>query len=383
MMRVCHLNTCPVGIATQDPELRKKFAGQPEHLINLMFFIAEDLRKIMARLGFRNVREMVGRVDLLDVRPAIEHWKAQGLDFSKILYKPEIPQAIAGTCSVEAQNHGLENALDRQLIETCRPALERAEPVEFELLIRNVHRTVGTMLSYEISKRYGLQGLPTDSIVIRAFGSAGQSFCAFGAPGLTVHIHGDANDYFGKGLSGARLIICPPPGSTFKAEENIIIGNVAFYGATSGEAYVSGVAGERFCVRNSGVKAVVEGVGDHGCEYMTGGRTVILGTTGRNFAAGMSGGVAYVLDESGDFGRYRCNLEMVELEAVEVPDDIAELKALIENHSRRTGSAVARRVLDNWQKMLNQFVKVMPVDYKRALMKINEAGTMNGQTDRI
>jgi glutamate synthase (NADPH/NADH) large chain len=372
MMRVCHLNTCPVGIATQDPELRKKFTGKPEHITNLMYFIAEDLRKIMARLGFRTVREMVGRVDLLDVGKAVDHWKGQGLDFSKILYKPEVPGAIAGTCSVETQNHGLENALDHRLIEKCRPALDLGEPMEFDLSIRNVQRTVGTMLSYEISQRYGLKGLPADTIVIHATGSAGQSFCAFGAPGLTVHIRGDANDYFGKGLSGAKLAISPPPGSPFTAEENIIIGNVAFYGATSGEAYIRGMAGERFCVRNSGVKAVVEGVGDHGCEYMTGGRVVVLGSAGRNFAAGMSGGIAYVLDETRDFGRFRCNLEMVELEDISEPDDIVELRQMIQNHYRYTESAVARRVLDNWEGMLAKFIKVMPMDYKRALQQLAE-----------
>ena len=370
MMRVCHLNTCPVGIATQDPELRRKFAGKPEHVINLMHFIAEDLREIMARLGFRTVREMVGRVDLLDVGKAVGHWKRQGLDFSKILYKPEIPPAITGTCSAENQNHGLENALDHQLIEKCRPALENGDSVEFEVALSNVQRTVGTMLSYEISRRCGLNGLPPDTIVIHAAGSAGQSFCAFGASGLTVHIRGDSNDYFGKGLSGAKLTIAPPKACTFKAEENIIIGNVAFYGATGGEAYVRGVAGERFCVRNSGVKAVVEGVGDHGCEYMTGGRVVVLGSTGRNFAAGMSGGVAYVLDEAGDFGRLRCNLEMVELEALSEPEDIIELRHMIDNHYRYTGSAVARRVLKNWEGMLAKFIKVMPVDYKKALQQM-------------
>jgi len=367
MMRVCHLNTCPVGIATQDPELRRKFAGRPEHVINLMHFIAEDLRQIMARLGMRTVREMTGRVDLLDVGKAVDHWKAQGLDFSKILYKPEIPPALAGSCSVENQNHGLENALDHELIEKCRPALENKDPVEFEVSIRNIQRTVGTMLSYEISRRCGLNGLPSDTIVIHAAGSAGQSFCAFGASGLTVHIRGDANDYFGKGLSGAKLTIAPPAGCTFKAEENIIIGNVAFYGATGGEAYVRGMAGERFCVRNSGVNAVVEGVGDHGCEYMTGGRVVVLGATGRNFAAGMSGGVAYVLDEAGDFGRLRCNLEMVALEALSEPEDVTELRLMIDNHHRYTGSVVARRVLENWEGMRAQFIKVMPLDYKRAL----------------
>ncbi len=374
MMRVCHLNTCPVGIATQDPDLRKKFAGEPEHLINLMYFIAEDLRKIMAELGFRTVREMVGRVDCLDVSKAVDHWKAQGLDFSKILYKPELPEIISDTCSVQDQNHGLEAALDQRLIEKCRPAIERGLPVEFELPIRNIQRTVGTMLSYEISKRHGLQGLPPDTIVIRAAGSAGQSFCAFGAPGVSIHIQGDANDYFGKGLSGAKLAIRPPFGSSFKPEENIIIGNVAFYGATSGEAYICGVAGERFCVRNSGVKAVVEGVGDHGCEYMTGGRAVILGTTGRNFAAGMSGGIAYVLDEDGDFGRYRCNLEMVELEDVVADEDEQELRAMIEKHLHYTASDVAKRILADWDNVLPKFVKVMPVDYKRALaqMKTDE-----------
>jgi len=370
MMRVCHLNTCPVGIATQDPELRKKFSGQPEHLINLMYFIAEDLRKIMAELGFRTVAEMVGRVDRLDVSPAIDHWKARGLDFSKILFKPEPPDLIVDTCFVQDQDHGLDEALDHRLIEICRPAIEDRQPVEIEIEIRNVQRTVGTMLSYEISRRYGLQGLPSDTIIMHAAGSAGQSFCAFGAPGLTVRIRGDANDYFGKGLSGAKLVIRPPVGSTFKPEENIIIGNVAFYGATAGEAYICGVAGERFCVRNSGVKAVVEGVGDHGCEYMTGGRAVILGPTGRNFAAGMSGGVAYVLDEAGDFGRRRCNLEMIELEAVCTAEDRDELRAMIENHGRYTDSDVARRVLDDWDAMLPKFVKVMPVDYKRALEKM-------------
>ncbi len=374
MMRVCHLNTCPVGIATQDPELRKKFTGQPEHLINLMYFIADDLRKIMAELGFRTVREMVGRVDVLDVSKAIDHWKAQGLDFSKILYKPELPDALTDTCTVQDQDHGLENALDHRLIEICRSAIEDGKPVEFELPIRNVQRTVGTMLSYEISKRYDLQGLPADTIVIHAAGSAGQSFCAFGAPGLTIHIHGDANDYFGKGLSGAKLTIRPPEGSTFKSEDNIIIGNVAFYGATSGEAYIRGVAGERFCVRNSGVTAVVEGVGDHGCEYMTGGRAVILGTTGRNFAAGMSGGVAYVLDEIGDFGRHRCNLEMVGLEDVAALQDINELREMIESHYHYTGSVVARRILDDWKAMLDKFVKVMPVDYKKALQRMASDG---------
>jgi glutamate synthase (ferredoxin) len=315
---------------------------------------------------------MVGKVEMLDVNKAVDHWKADGLDFSNILHKPEIPDLVAGTCFIEDQDHGLAEALDHQLIETCRPALERREPVEFSLPIRNVQRTVGTMLSSEISRRYGLQGLADDTIVIHAAGSAGQSFCAFGAPGLSVHIHGDANDYFGKGLSGARLTIRPPEGSRFKAEDNIIIGNVALYGATAGEAFIRGIAGERFCVRNSGARAVVEGAGDHGCEYMTGGRVAVLGPTGRNFGAGMSGGVAYVLDAAGDFAQDRCNTEMVDLEKVDSPDDIAELQAMLADHYRYTASTLAAHILDNWVAMLDKFVKVMPVEYKRALEHLSQ-----------
>jgi glutamate synthase domain-containing protein 2/glutamate synthase domain-containing protein 3 len=369
MMRVCHLNTCPVGIATQDPQLRKKFAGKPEHVINLMRFIAEDLRNIMATLGFRRVTEMVGRVDKLSVTPAVDHWKTRGLDFSRILFRPERTEATPSTCRAQEQDHGLAKALDHALIEKCRPAFESGSRVELDLSVRNVQRTVGTLLSYEISRRYGDTGLAEDTIVIHADGSAGQSFCAFGAPGLTIHLRGDANDYFGKGLSGAKLTVSPPAGSRFAAEENIIIGNVALYGATSGEAYIRGVAGERFCVRNSGAIAVVEGLGDHGCEYMTGGRVVVLGPTGRNFAAGMSGGIAYVLDEEGDFGRYRCNPEMVDLEEV-APDDLPELQELIESHYRYTQSTVAERVLARWDEALPRFIKVIPVDYKRALREM-------------
>jgi glutamate synthase (NADPH/NADH) large chain len=366
MMRVCHLNTCPVGIATQDPELRKKFKATPEHVINFFRFVAEELREIMAKLGFRTIDEMVGRVDVLEQRKAIEHWKASGLDLSKLLYKPEVPAHVGVHCT-QAQDHGLDKALDHEVIEMAKPALERREKVTIDLKIRNLHRTFGTMLSSHISKRYGAEGLPDDTIEIHATGSAGQSFCAFGAKGITVRIDGDANDYFGKGLSGARLIIRPSKEATFVPEENILIGNVAFYGATAGEAYIRGLAGERFCVRNSGVKAVVEGVGDHGCEYMTGGRVVVLGPTGRNFAAGMSGGVAYVLDEAGDFKSNRCNLEMVELEPVVEPVDIVELRDLIARHYACTQSNVARRVLDQWEDLLKKFIKVMPVDYKRAL----------------
>ena len=380
MMRVCHLNTCPVGIATQDPELRKKFAGKPEHLIRLMYFIAEDLRGIMALLGFRTVAEMVGRVDRLDVRPAVDHWKAAGLDFSKILYKPDVTGTPAATCRGESQDHGLDRALDHRLIETCRAAIDSQTPVRFDLRLRNTQRTVGTMLSHEIFRCCGESGLPADTITIHAFGSAGQSFCAFGAPGLTFHLQGDANDYFGKGLSGARLTIRPPAGSRFAAEENVIIGNVALYGATAGEAYIRGIAGERFCVRNSGVLAVVEGVGDHGCEYMTGGRTVILGPTGRNFAAGMSGGIAYVFDEAGDFGRRCCNTEMVELEKVSNPADERELLSLVANHCRYTDSPVGRRIMDNWPTVRTRFVKVMPTDYKRALQQ--DAGESQQQKNR-
>jgi glutamate synthase domain-containing protein 2/glutamate synthase domain-containing protein 1/glutamate synthase domain-containing protein 3 len=379
MMRVCHLNTCPVGIATQDPILRKQFSGKPEHLINLMQYLAEDFRKIMARLGFRRLTDMIGRVDKLQMAPAIDHWKARGLDFSNILYHPEIPESIAATCHIQEQDHGLDGSIDNDLIERCRPALDHGQSVDLDLVIKNTYRTVGTQLSYQISQRYGDQGLAEDTITIRASGSAGQSFCAFGAPGLTVHIRGDANDYFGKGLSGAKLTIRPPEGSRFAAEENIIIGNVAFYGATNGEAYVRGVAGERFCVRNSGANAVAEGVGDHGCEYMTGGRVVVLGPTGRNFAAGMSGGIAYVFDETGDFAAWCCNREMVDLDELD-EDDRRQLRILVENHSRYTESTVAARLLADWQSALKGFIKIMPIDYKRAISRISEENTAQANT---
>jgi glutamate synthase domain-containing protein 3 len=369
MMRKCHLNTCPVGVATQDPELRRKFTGKPEYVVNFFRFVAEELRQIMAELGFRTINEMVGRVDKLDVRKAVDHWKAKGLDFTRILYKPEMPPHV-GTHCMQPQDHGLQQALDHELIARAQPALERRERVELHLPIRNINRTVGTMLSSEIAKRYGDDGLPEDTIVVHCTGSAGQSFGAFGARGLTFHIRGDANDYFGKGLSGAKISIRPPDVSTFVPEENIIIGNVALYGATSGQMYIRGVAGERFCVRNSGAKAVVEGVGDHGCEYMTGGRAVILGPIGRNFAAGMSGGIAYVLDEAGDFAEARCNREMVDLEEPTDPNDIAELRELLENHYRYTQSARARMVLDEWPGILSRFVKVIPVDYRLALERM-------------
>ncbi|HLF77862.1 MAG TPA: glutamate synthase-related protein, partial [Dehalococcoidia bacterium] len=367
MLRKCHLNTCSVGIATQDPELRARFAGQPEHVINYFFFVAEQLRQIMAQLGFRTINEMIGRVDMLDGRKAIEHWKARGLDFSHLLHKPNVPEGVA-THWVEKQDHGLERALDHQLIEMSRPAIEELRPVHFDQDITNANRTVGAMLSYEVAKRYGEDGLPDGTIQIAFHGSAGQSFGAFLSKGITLNVHGDANDYFGKGLSGGTVIIRPSPKvmPEFVPEENILVGNVVLYGATSGKAFIRGIAGERFAVRNSGAEAVVEGVGDHGCEYMTGGRVVVLGPTGRNFAAGMSGGEAYVLDEAGRF-KSLCNPELVDLEAVEHIEDQADLRRLLEEHREATGSLNAARVLDNWDAMLPRFVKVMPRDYKRVL----------------
>jgi glutamate synthase (NADPH/NADH) large chain len=366
MMRKCHLNTCPVGIATQDPALRAKFTGTPENAINFFFFIAEELRGIMAKLGFRTVREMVGRVDRLDVRPAVDHWKAKGLDFSQIFHNPEVPKRVGRVCSIP-QDHGLEAALDHKLIELARPALERGEAVSGELDIRNIHRTVGTMLSGEIARRYGSAGLPADTIQFLFHGSAGQSFGAFLSPGVTLTLEGDANDYTGKGLSGGKLVIYPPKGSTFVSKDNIIVGNVALYGATGGEAYFNGMAGERFAVRNSGATAVVESVGDHGCEYMTKGLVVVLGATGRNFAAGMSGGIAYVLDEDGRFASTNCNLSMVDLEPVMETGDIQTLERLIANHERLTGSERAAWVRANWSALLPRFVKVFPQEYKRVL----------------
>ncbi|HRV93640.1 MAG TPA: glutamate synthase large subunit [Anaerolineae bacterium] len=366
MMRVCHLDTCPVGVATQNPELRKKFAGDPQYVVNFMRFIAQEMREIMAELGFRTVNEMVGRTDKLEVNEAIEHWKASGLDFSPILYQPEVGPEVGRYCQIE-QDHGLDKALDLQvLLELCQPALENGEPVAATLPIKNVNRVVGTILGSELTRRYGGAGLPEDTIRLRFVGSAGQSFGAFVPKGITFDLEGDANDYFGKGLSGGKLIVAPPQGATFTPEENIIIGNVAFYGATAGESYIRGVAGERFCVRNSGVNVVVEGVGDHGCEYMTGGRVVVLGKTGRNFAAGMSGGFAYVLDWEGDFAT-RCNKEMVDLDRLELAEEIVEVKAMIERHVQYTNSELGRRVLADWKAMAPKFVKVYPKDYKRML----------------
>ncbi len=366
MMRVCHLNTCPVGIATQDPRLRARFEGKPEHVVNYMTFIAQELREIMAELGFRTVDEMVGRVDMLDVRDVSAHWKARGVDLSAILHKPDVPDTVPIRC-VMPQDHGLDKALDKELIERCGPALARGQKVRFEMPIRNVNRTVCTMLSAEVSRRWGEKGLPDDTIHVKFRGSAGQSFGAWLAPGITAEIEGDANDYFGKGLSGGRIIVYPPREATFAPEENIIVGNVSLYGATGGEVFLRGLAGERFCVRNSGVTAVVEGVGDHGCEYMTRGLVVVLGRTGRNFAAGMSGGVAYVLDEDGTFAG-RCNKGMVELERLD-GHDREVVRRLVERHHAYTQSTVAARLLRDWASAVERLVKVMPTEYRQVLAR--------------
>jgi glutamate synthase (NADPH) large chain len=335
-------------------------------VINYFFFIAEQVRQYMADLGFRKVDEMVGRVDMLDVQPAVNHWKARGVDLSAILYNPPLPGRVARHC-VQKQDHGLDTVLDHELIAGSKIALESREPVEMNFPIRNVHRTVGAMLSGEIARRYGSDGLPDDTIHINFEGSAGQSFGAFLAKGVTMTLEGDANDYVGKGLSGGRVIVHPPKKSQFAAEENILIGNVVLYGATSGEAFFSGVAGERFAVRNSGATAVVEGVGDHGCEYMTNGLILVLGSCGRNFAAGMSGGIAYVFDEKGDFTEKRCNLASVDLEPVIEPRDVELVHNLVQRHLELTGSKRARNILDNWIEMLPRFIKIFPHEFKRVL----------------
>jgi len=394
MMRKCHLNTCPVGVATQDPELRKKFTGQPEHVVNYFFFVAEELREYMAQMGVRKLDELIGRSDLLNIKNGIDHWKALGLNFANIFHQPDMPKSVSRKHS-EAQDHGLDKALDNILIEKAKGAIEHKKPVIIKSNIKSLNRTVGTMLSHEVAKRYGQAGLPDNTITVKLKGSAGQSFGAFLASGITLELSGEGNDYVGKGLCGGRIIVIPPADSLIKAEENIIVGNTVLYGATSGEAFFRGVAGERFAVRNSGAVAVVEGLGDHGCEYMTGGMVVVLGHTGRNFAAGMSGGVAYVLDEDGGFEK-RCNLAMVALEPI--PDEVATmdkadvepeghgrvhfnhlgkadaaaLRGKIEKHFRYTGSARAKLILDNWSQYLPKFLKVMPTEYRRALKEIAE-----------
>ena len=366
MMRVCHKNTCPVGVATQNPELRKKFAGKPEFVVNLMRFIAADVREWMARLGFRTFDEMVGRSDCLGVEPAPEHWKAAKLDLSPILFKPKVPRYVGRRCQIE-QDHGLDKALDNtHLLKLCEPALERKFPVSITLPIHNTDRVVGTILGSEVTRRYGSKGLADGTINLLFKGSAGQSFGAFVPPGVTMTLEGDANDYLGKGLSGGRIVVFPPRKAGFNAEENVIIGNVAFYGATAGEAYVSGIAGERFCVRNSGVNAIVEGVGDHGCEYMTGGKVIILGPTGRNFAAGMSGGVAYVFDPQRDLAGH-CNREMVKLFELEDAKERRFIHDFIKRHLDLTGSRLALTILDDWKETSRRFVKVYPNDYARVI----------------
>jgi glutamate synthase (NADPH/NADH) large chain len=378
MMRKCHLNTCPVGIATQDPELRAKFAGKPESVVNYFFMLAEEVRQIMSQLGFTRLQDMIGQTQYLDSEQAVAHWKSKGLDLSGILQKAPIIYEGTEIYCTQSQDHGLDAALDNTLIALAQPALETGAKVQIEHEILNINRVVGTMLSHEVAKATLGDMLPDDTISIRLHGSAGQSVGAFLAKGITIEIEGDANDFVGKGLSGGKLVIYPPKEATFAAEDNILLGNVVLYGATSGEAYFRGIAAERFCVRNSGATAVVEGVGDHGCEYMTGGTVVILGKTGRNFGAGMSGGVAYVLDTQGDFHR-QCNLETFELEQLS-PADEDDVRILIEKHQRLTGSTVAARLLKDWESEKQSLIKVMPSDYKRvleaqkALLKISNIG---------
>ena len=370
MMRVCHLDTCPVGVATQNPELRKRFTGKPEFVVNFFEYIAEEVRELLAELGFRTLDEAIGHAELIDTRTALDHWKAAGLDLSPILHVPELAEG-ASRRRITGQDHGLDKALDNELIAQAASAIETGTPVRFPATIRNVNRTVGTMLGAELTRRHGGEGLPDDTIVVDFTGSAGQSFGAFLPKGITLRLVGDANDYCGKGLSGGRVIVHPPADSPFVAEENIIAGNVILYGATAGEMYLRGVVGERFCVRNSGATAVVEGVGDHACEYMTGGRVLVLGPTGRNFGAGMSGGIAFVHDPDGTFPS-RVNAEMVDLEAPD-DDDAAWLRDRVERHLAETGSNVAARLLDDWAQSAGSFVKVMPRDYKRALVAEREA----------
>jgi glutamate synthase (NADPH/NADH) large chain len=391
MMRKCHLNTCPVGVATQDPVLRKRFTGQPEHVINYFFFVAEELREIMAKLGFRTLNEMTGRVDKLDMLHAIHHWKAKGVDLTRLLHQAQ-PKPGVAIYNCETQNHNLQTALDHDLITAAAPAIESGQPVRLERKVRNVDRTVGAMLSGEVARRHGHAGLPEDTIVVRFEGTAGQSFGAFLARGVSLELTGDSNDYVGKGLSGGRVVVRQPKPTRREPTENIIVGNTVLYGAIAGEAYIEGVAGERFAVRNSGAVAVVEGTGDHGCEYMTGGVVAVLGLTGRNFAAGMSGGIAYVYDIDGKF-ESRCNMAMVRLEKIDLnpPSDETDaprqrsisvsdsgmgdplgfdalrLRILIERHLLHTGSARARHLLENWDTTLQRFVKVMPTDYAKAL----------------
>lgn len=370
MMRKCHSNTCPVGIATQRGDLRKKFTGKPEHLVNYFTFMVEGLREIMAELGFRTINEMVGQSQCLKFKDDIDHWKYKNLDLSPILYKQE-EGAEEGLYKTQEQDHLMDNILDWKLLEVAKPALEKGEKVSAEFNVINTDRALGAVLSNEIAKKFEAEGLPEGTIHFKLNGSVGQSCGAFLSKGVELEVEGDCNDYFGKGLSGGQLILYPNKGVKFKAEENIIVGNVCFYGATAGKAFIRGIAGERFCVRNSGAEVVVEGIGDHGCEYMTGGKAIILGKTGRNFGAGMSGGIAYVLDEDGSFP-HLCNLEMTQLETLEDIDEIMYLKAMIEEHKAKTGSAVAERLLSDWDNAVPKFVKVIPTDYKKMMGLIEE-----------
>ncbi len=370
MMRVCHLDTCPVGVATQNPELRKKFTGKPEFVTTFFEFIAEEVRELLASLGFRSIAEAVGQVEVLDVTEAVDHWKSQGLDLVPILHLPALSEGTSRCCDAE-QDHGLDRALDQTLMQLAEGALADCRPVTIDIPIRNTNRTVGTLLGSEVTRRYGAGGLPDDTIVVNFTGSAGTSFGAFLPCGVTLRLEGDANDYVGKGLSGGRIVVKPPADAGFVAEYNVIAGNVIGYGATSGEIFLRGLAGERFCVRNSGAVAVVEGVGDHGCEYMTGGRTVVLGPVGRNFAAGMSGGIAFVYDPDATMP-VRVNPEMVELEPLDA-EDFVWLRHRVELHRHETGSAVAARLLADWDTTRRSFVKVMPVDYKRVLQAAETA----------
>jgi glutamate synthase (NADPH/NADH) large chain len=399
MMRKCHLNTCPVGVATQDPVLRKRFKGAPEHVVNFFFYLAEDIRAIMADMGVTRLDDLVGRSDLLEKREAVDHWKAKGLDFARLFARPKAAKGVA-TRHTEAQEHPIDDILDRKLIKKAAKAIETGVPVTIESRITNVDRSTGAMLSGQVAKKYGHRGLPEDSIVVKLKGTSGQAFGAWVAHGVTLELSGEANDYVGKGLSGGKLIVRPANDAAIVAEESIIVGNTVLYGAIAGECYFRGVAGERFAVRNSGAIAVVEGTGDHGCEYMTGGVVVVLGQTGRNFAAGMSGGIAYVLDEDGTF-RKRCNLSMVDLEPVEEEEDLSQrlyhhggdmeskgridimsnmggqdeerLLQLIRNHIRHTGSTRGQNILDHWADYRGKFVKVMPVEYRRALKEMEQA----------
>jgi glutamate synthase (NADPH/NADH) large chain len=402
MMRKCHLNTCPVGVATQDPVLRKRFVGQPEHIINFFFFVAEEVRELMAQMGFRTFAEMIGQMQMLDKRQVIAHWKAKGLDFSRLFFKPHAPAGVH-IHNCEAQDHKIHEIVDRKLIAAARDAVERRTPVRIEMAIKNTDRTAGAMLSGAIAKRHGHEGLPNDTVHVKFTGTAGQSFGAWLTRGVTFELEGDANDYVGKGLSGGRIIVRPTADAGIVPEESIIVGNTVLYGAIEGECYFRGVAGERFAVRNSGAIAVIEGAGDHCCEYMTGGIVVVLGRTGRNFAAGMSGGIAYVLDEDGTF-KSRCNMAMVELEPMPDEEDVSEriyhhthdleshgrvevledmtrydaerLHLLITRHARFTGSARAAEILADWKTYCPRFRKVMPLEYRRALAEMEKARTM-------